>query len=374
MPSKKQPESVGSSETLTIPELEQSKTAVLNTLASQHSRRSYEYAMERFIAWYCSEPRLTFNRSVVVKYRSFLERLSLSAATINLHLSAIRRLADESAESGWLSPEHAIGIRRVKGVKRLGRKMGNWLTQNQAQELVNAAPKDSLRGWRDAAMLGLLLGCGLRRSEVVGLNLDQLQSREGRWVIVNLVGKGKRLRTVPVPSWSKELLNAWLRHSGVSEGKVFRRVLKGGNATRSWRDSQRSLVRGEAVCPEGRHKQSGTSRSSPHLRAPVPWLWRRTGTDSVSPRSRFCADHRAVHRKQTEASRCGERSTWTFSRMRHRLKGFRRWPFRDVGDSVLYHAQIWMSGKRYPVIENALSSSATEPYATIWKRAKACWQ
>jgi len=228
MLSENQPEPVGRSAILTIPELEQSKAAVLNTLASQHSRRSYEYAIERFIAWYCSEPRLTFNRSVVVKYRSFLERRSLSAATINLHLSAIRRLADESAESGWLSPEHAIGIRRVKGVKRLGRKIGNWLTRNQAQELVNAASRDSLRGWRDGAMLGLLLGCGLRRSEVVGLNLDQLQSREGRWVIVNLIGKGKRLRTIPVPSWSKELLDAWLRHSGVSDGKVFRGVLKGG--------------------------------------------------------------------------------------------------------------------------------------------------
>jgi site-specific recombinase XerC len=227
MLTQKQPNSVSLSATATIPELQQSKTAVLNTLASQHSRRSDEYALERFIAWYCSELRLTFNRSVVVKYRSFLERLSLSAATINLHLSAIRRLADESAENGWLSPEHAIGTRRVKGVKRLGRKMGNWLTRNQAQELVNAASKNNLRGWRDGAMIGLLLGCGLRRSGVVGLDLDQLQSREGHWVIVNLVGKGKRLRTVPVPSWSKELLDAWLRHSGVTEGKVFRRVLKG---------------------------------------------------------------------------------------------------------------------------------------------------
>jgi integrase len=224
----KQPNSAGHSAILSIPELEQSKTAVLNTLASMHSRRSYEYAIDRFIAWYCSEPRLTFNRSVVVRYRSFLERLSLSAATINLRLSAIRRLADESAESGWLSPELAIGIRRVKGVKRLGRKMGNWLTRNQAQELVNAASKNSLRGWRDGAMLGLLLGCGLRRSEVVGLNLDQLQSREGRWVIVNLVGKGGRLRTVPMPSWCKELIDAWLRHSGVSDGRVLRQVLKGG--------------------------------------------------------------------------------------------------------------------------------------------------
>jgi integrase len=229
MSPQEQSSTVGHSASLTIPELEQSKTAVLNTLASEHSRRSYAYAIERFITWYCSEPRLTFNRTVVVRYRSFLERLTLSAATINLHLSAIRRLADESAESGWLSPELAIGIRRVKGVKRLGRKSGNWLTRNQAQELVNAVSKTNLRGWRDGAMLGLLLGCGLRRSEVVGLRLDQLQSREGHWVIVDLVGKGGRLRTVPVPAWCKELVDVWLGHSNVSEGKVFRRVLKNGD-------------------------------------------------------------------------------------------------------------------------------------------------
>src|SRR5271157_681615 len=228
MSKKRQRKSVGRTASLTIPQLEQSKAAVLNTLASVHSRRSYKYAIERFIAWYCDRPRLAFNRSVVVHYRSFLKSLNLSAATINLHLSAIRRLADESAESGWLSPELAIGIRRVQGVKRLGRKSGNWLTRNQAQELVNAASKTDLRGWRDGAILGLLLGCGLRRSEVVGLMLEQLQIREGRWVIVNLVGKGARLRTVPVPSWSKELVDAWLRHSGVTDGKVFRQVLKGG--------------------------------------------------------------------------------------------------------------------------------------------------
>jgi integrase len=216
------------SQTLTIPELEQSKAAVLNTLASVHSRRSYAFAIGRFIAWYCSEPRLTFNRAVVVRYRSHLESLRPSASTINLHLSAIRRLADESAESGWLTPELAIGIRRVQGVKRLGGKSGNWLTRNQSQELVNAASKTDLRGWRDGAILGLLLGCGLRRSEVVGLTLDQLQTREGRWVIIVLIGKGRRLRTVPVPSWSKQLLDAWLRHSGVSEGRVFRRVSKVG--------------------------------------------------------------------------------------------------------------------------------------------------
>jgi integrase len=228
MSKKRQRKSVGRTASFTIPELEQSKAAVLNTLASVHSRRSYKYAIERFIAWYCDKPRLAFNRSVVVQYRSFLESLCLSAATINLHLSAIRRLADESAESGWLSPELAIGIRRVKGVKWIGRKIGNWLTGNQPQQLLNGISQETLRGRRDGAMLGLLLGCGLRRSEVVGLKLDQLQRREGHWVIVDLVGKGGRLRTVPVTTWCKELIDVWLRHSGVSQGKVFRQVLKNG--------------------------------------------------------------------------------------------------------------------------------------------------
>ena len=110
---------------LTIPELEHAKAAALGTLVSLHSRRAYENAIDKFITWYCSEPRLGFNRAVVLRYRSFLESLSLSAATINLHLSVIRRLADEAAEISVLSPELAIGIRRVKGVKRLGRRIGN---------------------------------------------------------------------------------------------------------------------------------------------------------------------------------------------------------------------------------------------------------
>jgi hypothetical protein len=109
--------------------MEQSKIAVLSTLASVHYRRSYLFAIDRFIAWYCSEPRLTFNGAVVVRYRSHLESLHLSGFTINSRLSAIRRLADESAETGWLTPELAIGIRRVQGVKRLGRKIGNWLSR-----------------------------------------------------------------------------------------------------------------------------------------------------------------------------------------------------------------------------------------------------
>ena len=211
---------------LTIPELEHAKAAALGTLVSLHSRRAYKNAIDKFIAWYCSEPRLGFNRAVVLRYRSFLESLSLSAATINLHLSAIRRLADEAAEISMLSPELAIGIRRVKGVKRLGRRIGNWLTGDQAQNLLTSIPQSTLRGRRDAALIGLLLGCGMRRSEAVALRLDQIQLREDHWVVADLYGKGGRLRTVPIPGWCKALIDRWLRTSGVTEGLVFRRIWK----------------------------------------------------------------------------------------------------------------------------------------------------
>ena len=75
--------------------------------------------MEEFIGWYCSEPRLSFSRTVVLRYRFFLEQKNLAPSTINVRLAAVRRLAYEASDTGLLSPELAAGIRRVKGAKRL---------------------------------------------------------------------------------------------------------------------------------------------------------------------------------------------------------------------------------------------------------------
>jgi hypothetical protein len=102
--------------TLRLPDLDHSKLAVLNSLGSPGSRRVYEFALDQFIAWYCSEPRLAFNRIVVTRYRMYLESRALAANTINQQLAAVRRLAYEAADAGLLSPELAAGISRVKGV------------------------------------------------------------------------------------------------------------------------------------------------------------------------------------------------------------------------------------------------------------------
>ncbi len=151
---------------LRLPDLDHCKLAVLNSLGSPASRRVYEYAIDQFIAWYCSEPRLAFNRIVVVRYRMYLESRGLAANTINQQLAAVRRLAHEAADSGLLSPELAAGISRVKGVKQLGFRSGNWLSAKQSSEVLKHACGDSMRAKRDYAMLAMLFGCGFRRSEL----------------------------------------------------------------------------------------------------------------------------------------------------------------------------------------------------------------
>ena len=213
---------------LRLPDLDHSKSAVLNSLTSAGSRRVYEYAIDQFIAWYCSEPRLAFSRIVVVRYRMHLEARDLAANTINQQLAAVRRLANEAADAGLLSPELAAGISRVKGVKQLGHRAGNWLSLDQSTEVLNYALGEGLRAKRDYAMLAMLLGCGLRRSELIELELDEVQTRQGHWAIVDLIGKGGHIRTVPIPQWVKQALDLWTSAACITGGRIFRAVSKIG--------------------------------------------------------------------------------------------------------------------------------------------------
>ena len=221
---------------LRLPDLDHCKMAVLNSLGSPASRRVYEYAIDQFVAWYCSEPRLAFNRIVVVRFRMHLESRGLAANTINQQLAAVRRLAHEAADSGLLSPELAAGISRVKGVKQLGFRSGNWLSAKQSSEVLKHACGNSMRAKGDYAMLALLFGCGFRRSELVGLELDEIQMRQGHWAVVDLIGKGGHIRTVPIPEWVKSTLDQWTRAAGLRREGSFEplpgRERYGGKASR----------------------------------------------------------------------------------------------------------------------------------------------
>jgi site-specific recombinase XerD len=215
---------------LKLPDLDQAKSAVLNSLPSKESQRGYRHAIDEFIMWYCSEPRLSFNKTVVTRYRIHLESRQLAPGTINGRLAAVRRLAYEAADSGLLSPDLAAGIRRVKGPKNLGVRLGNWLSADQAKALWRVPDPNTLKGKRDRALLGVLLGCGLRRKEAAELEIAHLQRRQDHWAIVDLVGKARHLRTVPVPDWVKSAIDSWLVSAGVSEGRIFRCVCRAGKA------------------------------------------------------------------------------------------------------------------------------------------------
>ncbi len=213
---------------LRLPDLDYAKGAVLNTLGSPTSKRSYEFAIDDFVIWYCSEPRLAFSKTVVLRYRLDLESRQLAPVTINLRLAAVRRLAYEAADTGLLSPELAAGIQRVKGAKKVGVRLGNWLTADQSLRLLQAPEAETLRGRRDRAILALLLGCGLRRAEVAQLQIRDVQQREEHWALVDLIGKGRHIRTVPVPDWVKATVDNWTGAATIGDGRLFRCVSRTG--------------------------------------------------------------------------------------------------------------------------------------------------
>ncbi len=213
---------------LKLPDLEQSKSAVLNSLTSASSKRSCEHAICELIDWYCSEPRLAFNKTVVTRYRIALEQHPYAPSTINLRLAAIRRLAYEASDCGLLSPDLAAGIRRVKGVRRLGVRVGNWLTAEEGKKLLSTESADTLRSCRNRALLALLIGCGLRRAEVTTLRFEDFQLREGHWVIADLRGKGGHIRTIPVPEWVKAAVDSWTLAAGINAGPLLRSINKAG--------------------------------------------------------------------------------------------------------------------------------------------------
>ncbi|MGA8310167.1 MAG: site-specific integrase, partial [Terriglobales bacterium] len=105
---------------------------------------------------------------------------------------------------------------------------GNWLSAAQSSEVLQRASGDGMRARRDYAMLAMLFGCGFRRSELVGLELGEIQIRQGHWAVVDLIGKGGHIRTVPIPAWVKAALDQWTRAAGVTEGRIFRAVARTG--------------------------------------------------------------------------------------------------------------------------------------------------
>jgi integrase len=161
-----------------------------------------------------------------MEWRAAMEFLSPS--TINVRLSAVRKLVSEARKHGMLGAEEAATLTDVPNISQKGTRLGNWLTREQAKELLAVPDRSTLKGKRDYVILALLVGCALRRNKLAELDVATIQQREGRWVLADLEGKGRRIRTVAIPIWVKQGINAWMIAAGIDKGRLLRSVRNPG--------------------------------------------------------------------------------------------------------------------------------------------------
>ena len=215
------------SESLSSDQLEVIISTVCNAVQSQHTKRAYARALGEFMAWYQEQHQPALNKAVVQAYLSERRAEGMGVGSYNQARSAIMRLVREAVDNQALDAQVAAGIEHISSLKREGVRMGNWLTLKQAERLIKQPDITTLKGLRDRAILGLLIGTGLRREELSHLTFEHIQQREGRWVIVDLIGKRGKVRSIPMPAWCKGTIDAWAQAAHLTDGLIFRAINKG---------------------------------------------------------------------------------------------------------------------------------------------------
>lgn len=196
------------------------RSAVLNGVTSENSKRSYGLALDE-LSTFCRERQQPISRTLILEFRAAMLNAELCASTVNLKLSAIRKLVHEAKRAGVIGGEEASQMTDIPNVRQQGIRVGNWLTKEQAEELLGVPDRSTLKGKRDYVILALLVGCALRRKELAMLDVETIQQREGRWVLAELCGKGRRVRTVAVPVWVEQGVNAWVKAAAVEDGRLL---------------------------------------------------------------------------------------------------------------------------------------------------------
>jgi site-specific recombinase XerD len=266
------------------------RAMVLASVTSPHSKRNYAKAFAE-VGKFLAAANQPLSRATLLAYRAQLLERRLSPSTINVQLSAIRKLVAEARRQGILDSETAASINDVPNVRQQGTRLGNWLNRAQAKELLAVPDRERLIGRRDHALLALLLGCGLRRQELAQLKLEDIVEREGRAVIVDLVGKGRRRRTVAVPYWVKQSVDQWTTAAGITKGPLFRPVSKSGKLGKNCTWGLVGMVRGRTLRQGDRSEGVRASRSPPHLRQALQESRRGSRANQVPTRSFVDSDH-----------------------------------------------------------------------------------
>ncbi|MEN6545759.1 MAG: site-specific integrase, partial [Armatimonadia bacterium] len=165
----------------------------------------------------------SLDRPTVQAYVEYmLHERGLRATSANQALAAIKKMVTEAMNANLIAHAIAAPILVLPGAPVSGARAGNWLSRAQAQDLLLKPDISTPMGKRDQAALALLIGAALRRSEVCGLQIEQLEQRRGRWVISNMLRKGGRLQTLPIPSWTYDSVARWMEAAGLTSGPLIR--------------------------------------------------------------------------------------------------------------------------------------------------------
>ena len=243
---------------------------VLDAVQSAHTRRNYAKALGDLFRSCASRP---LSRSLLMEWKAGME--SSSPSTINVRLSAVRKMVTEAQRNGMIGREEADNLTDIPNIRQKGTRLGNWLTREQAKELLAVPDRSTLKGKRDYVILALLVGCALRRNELAELEVETIQQREGRWVLADLEGKGRRIRTLAVPIWVKQGIEAWTGAAEIDKGRLLRSVSKSGKVNR---DSLSDWAVWSVV--EQSSKQIGIEHFGAHdLRRTCAKLCRKNGGD-----------------------------------------------------------------------------------------------
>lgn len=242
---------------------------VMPSIRSAQTRRVYTQHLTSFIN-FMAFPMRPFTRQTVMEWIAEKRARGLSPSLINQALAAVKKLAYEArySPSGCLHESEYRGIEDIKSEKKQGRKTGNWLTIEQVTQLLHSIPTD-LTGCRDRALLAVLAGCALRRSELLSLKPTQIAQREGRWVFADVLGKGNKFRTVPIPAGVKARLDDWISQwdhaleSGTLHAVVplFCPIRRGGRRLEWTKQLSESAV---AYIVRTRAESAGLGKLAPH--------------------------------------------------------------------------------------------------------------
>lgn len=256
---------------------------------SAHSCRVYTRHLSAFLRFLHTN-RCVLSRESVERFTGTIPETS----NFNQALSACKRLADQAASHHWIDWATAVSIRTIRAKKQRGIKAGNWLAKEQAQRLLNSPNPGTLRGKRDRTVLALLLGTGIRRDELARLDWNHLQDREGRPYIVDLLGKGNRVRTIAIPDWVMLILDDWATAISppTPSGRVVRSIRQKGaiglslSASAIWNIVLYHAESAQLTCAPHDLRRSYAKLARKHG-APLDVIQKSLGHSSVSTTERY---------------------------------------------------------------------------------------